>query len=234
MNVQDEMSDNEVLRAASECLSGMPMAKPPQVEAIMARGRGRRTRRTSAIAGLSAVAAGTALVLGLTGVLGPAMTPGTIRTTAFTLVSHANGTDTLTINPNELLDPTALQSDLQQYGIPAMVTSGSFCYSDPAPAGFSQVVSSYPAVASTSTPTAGAQPTITFDPSAMPSGAELSFAYFQLSSGPYSGEQEAEVALISTNSYSCTSTPPDPNSPPGHGQNDSIELLYGGPGASGS
>ena len=137
MNVHDEMSDNEVLRAASDSLSAIPMANPPDVEAIMARGRARRRHRLSAVAGLSAAAAaGTALVLGLTGVLGPARTSGTIRTASFTLVSNPNGTATLTISPKELLDPAALQSDLAQYGIPAKVTTGSFCSSDPAPACF--------------------------------------------------------------------------------------------------
>ena len=171
-------------------------------------------RRLSAVAGLSvaAAAAGTALALGLTGVLGPARTPGTIRTAAFTLASNSNGTATLTINPKELLDPAALQSDLAQYGIPAKVTSGSFCSSDPAPAGFSQVVSlNWP---STVTPRSGVQPTITIDPSAMPAGTELSVGYFQLSSGPAAGEQQADVVLIDTSSYTCTSTPPDPNGLP--------------------
>ena len=138
MNVHDEMSDNEVLRAASDSLSAIPMANPPDVEAIMARGRARRRHRLSAVAGLSVAAAavGTALVLGLTGVLGPARTSGTIRTASFTLVSNPNGTAALTISPKELLDPAALQSDLAQYGIPAKVTTGSFCSSDPAPAAF--------------------------------------------------------------------------------------------------
>jgi hypothetical protein len=233
MNVHDEMSDTEVLRAASDSLSGIPMASPPDVETIMARGHVRRTRRLSAVAGLSVAgaAAGTALALGLTGVLGPARTPGTIRTASFTLVSNSNGTATLTINPKELLDPAALQSGLAQDGIPAKVTSGSFCSSDPAPAGFSQVVSSYPAGPGTATPQSGVQPTITIDPSAMPAGAELSFGYFQLPSG----EQQADFVLIDTNSYTCTSTPPDPNGPPdGYGQSDSFGLLYGGPGPAGS
>ena len=66
---------------------------------------------------------------------------GTIQTAAFTLVSNANGTATLTINPQVLLEPGTLQRDLAQDGIPAMVTVGSFCSSDPAPAGFLQVVS---------------------------------------------------------------------------------------------
>ena len=183
---------------------------------------------------MAGAAAGTALALGLTGVLGPARTPGTIRTAAFTLVSNANGTATLTINPKELLDPAALQSDLAQFGIPAKVTSGSFCSSDPAPAGFSQVVSGQPAGPSTVTPQSGVHPTITIDPAAMPAGTELSVGYFQLSSGTYSGEQQADVVLIDTSSYTCTSTPPDPNGPPGgYGQSESIGLLYGGPGRAG-
>ena len=234
MNIHDELSDNEVLRTAADSLSAIPVASPPDVEAIMARGRARRARRLSAVAGVSVAgaAAGTALALGLTGVLGPARTPGTIRTASFTLASNANGTATLTINPKELLDPAALQSDLAQDGIPAKVTSGSFCSSDPHPAGFSQVVSvNWPSNASPS----GVQPTITIDPSAMPAGAELSVGYFQLSSGPAAGEQQADVVLIDTSSNTCTSTPPDPNGPPaGYGESDSLGLLYGGPGPAGS
>jgi hypothetical protein len=184
---------------------------------------------------VAGAAAGAALALGLTGMLGPARTPGTIRTASFMLASNPNGTATLTINPKELLDPTALQSDLAQYGIPAKVTSGSFCSSDPHPAGFSQVVSMQPAGPGTSTPQSGVQPTITIDPSAMPAGAELSVGYFQLGSGEDAGEQQADVVLIDSNSYACTSTPPDPNGPPeGYGQSDSLGLLYGAPGPAGS
>ena len=136
MNVHDEMSDSEVLRTASDSLCAMPIASPPTVAAITARGRARRRHRLSAIAGLSVAgaAAGTALVLGLTGVLGGTQAPATIRTASFTLVSNSNGTATLSISPKELLDPAALQSDLAQYGIPAKVTAGSLCTSDPAPA----------------------------------------------------------------------------------------------------
>ena len=232
MNVHDEMSDNEVLCAASDSLSALPVASPPDVEAIMARGRARRRRRLSAVASVSvAAAAGTALALGLTGVLGPARTPGTIRTVAFTLVSNSDGTATLTINPKELLDPAALQNDLAHYGIPAKVTSGSFCSSDPAPAGFSQVVPGQPAGSGTGTPQPVVQPTITIDPSAMPAGAELSIGYFQLSSG----EQQANVVLIDTSSYTCTSTPPDfPSPPAGSDESDSLGVRYSGPGPTGS
>jgi hypothetical protein len=237
MSGNDPMTDGAELRELRDSLSGVIMSERPRLETITARGRARRRHRVSAVAGLSVAgaAAGTALAIGLTGVLGPARTPGTIRTASFTLTSNSNGTATLTINPKELLDPAALQSDLAQYGIPAKVTSGSFCSSDPHPAGFSQVVSVQPAGPGTSTPQSGVQPTITIDPSAMPAGAELSVGYFQLSSGEYAGEQQADVVLIDSNSYACTSTPPDPNGPPdGYGQSDSLGLLYGGPGPAGS
>ena len=173
-----------------------------------------RKRRRAAVAGLlvTGAVAGTALTLGLFGVLGrapvhgsiPASAPAAIHTASYTLASYTNGTVSLTINPKELFDPTALQSDLARYGIPAKVTAGSFCSSDPEPAGFSQVVSVQPGGEFTAQAGTGQQPTITFDPSAIPAGAELSFGDFQLSTG----QQLATVALIDTSSYTCTSTPP--------------------------
>jgi hypothetical protein len=235
MSGNDQMIDGAELRELRDSLSGVAMPERPRLEAIMARGRARRRHRLSAVAGLSVAgaAAGTALAVGLTGVLGPARTPGTIRTAAFTLVSNSNGTATLTINPKELLDSAALQSDLARYGIPAKVTTGSFCSSDPAPAGFSQVVSSHPAGPFTATPQNGVHPTITINPAAMPAGTELSIGNFQLSSGGYAGQQQADFVLIDTSSYTCSSTPPDPNGlPAGYGPADGMGLLYGGHGRS--
>jgi hypothetical protein len=234
MSGNDQMIDGAELRELRDSLSGVAMPERPRLEAIMARGRARRRHGLSAVAGLSvAGAAGTALAVGLTGVLGPARTPGTIRTAAFTLVSNSNGTATLTINPKELLDPAALQSDLARYGIPAKVTTGSFCSSDPAPAGFSQVVSSHPAGPFTATPQNGVHPTITINPAAMPAGTELSIGNFQLSSGEYAGQQQADFVLIDTSSYTCSSTPLDPNGlPAGYGPADGMGLLYGGHGRS--
>ncbi len=79
------------------------------------------------------------------------------------------------------------------------------------------------------------QPTITIDPSQMPAGTELSVGYFQLTSGRAAGEQQANMSLINTSSYSCSSTPPDPNGlPDGYGPSDGIGLLYGGAGPAGS
>jgi hypothetical protein len=187
-------------------------------------------------AGITAGVASAAVVLGLglSGAFGPsaAHATRTIRTSTFTLTSYSDGTATLTLNPAELLNPTALQNDFQQYGIPAIVTSGSLCTSSPAPAGFSQAVTSPGPGTSEGTP-GGNQPTITIDPSAIPAGTKLSVGDFQLTSGQYSGSQQADFVLVDTNSYTCSNTPPDPNGmPAGYGQDDGIGVLYGGPGPS--
>jgi hypothetical protein len=210
------MNDNSVLDTVRDSLSAAKgtltethMNTP--LDTIVQRGRlARRRRRLVGLTGTAAVAASAALVVGLTGVAGSAPThsTGTIRTVAFTLVRHANGTATLTIKPNGLLHAATLQNDLQQDGIPAMVTSGSFCFSDPAPAGFSQVVSFYPrpTLGRFTTIPPGVQPTITFNPSAMPAGTELSFGIFQ----PSSGAQQADFALINSSAYTCSTSSTGP------------------------
>jgi len=194
------VNDDEVITAVREQRDKVHSHTP--VEEIISRGRTVRARRRipGAVMGLAAVAAaGTALAFGLTGGHGaaPARSTGTIRTTAFTLVEHANGTATLTINPNVLLKPRTLQSDLRRGGIPAMVTTGRFCSSHPSPAGFRQVV----------TGQRSSPDTMTINPAAMPAGTELSFGYFKLSSGQETG-QETVATLIDTNSYTCASTAP--------------------------
>jgi hypothetical protein len=220
MNDHDQLNDDAVLRELRDSLSGVITPERPRLEAIRARGRAHRRRRLTAIAGLSvaAAAAGAALVLGLTGVLGPAPArgAGTIRTAAFTLVRNADGTDALTIHPRVLFDPTTLQNDLARYGIPARVTTGSFCSSDPAPADLSQVMTSSPALQGNGGYQHLQDPTVTIDPAAMPAGSELSFGTFQVSTG-----QETAIALIDTNSYTCTSTAPTTLPPSG------ALLLYG-------
>jgi hypothetical protein len=193
------VNDDEVITAVREQRDKVHSHTP--VDQIISRGRTVRARRRipGAVAGLAVVAGGTALALGLTGVLGaaPARSTGTIRTTAFTLVEHADGTATLTINPDVLLETGILQSDLQHDGIRAMVTTGRFCFSDPGPAGFNQVV----------TGQRSSPDTMTINPAAMPAGTELSFGYFKLSSGKDTGQETADT-LIDTNSYTCTSAAP--------------------------
>jgi|HubBroStandDraft_5_1064220.scaffolds.fasta_scaffold16494_2 hypothetical protein len=172
---------------------------------------GRGHRRLTAGITVAAAAGSVLLGLGLSGSLGssPAARTGTIRTAAFTITRKANGTATLTINPQVLFDPSTLQSDLAHYGIPAKVTTGSFCSSDPAPSGFSQVVTFSPAFQGDSGQQHVQNPTVTINP-AMPAGTELSIGAFQVANG-----DNTALALINTNSYTCTSTAP--TTPPSSG-----------------
>ena len=150
-------------------------------------------------AGITAATAAAAVVLGLglSGAFGSAhaRATGTIRTAAFTLVEHANGTATLTINLRVLLEPSTLQSDLQQDGIPAIVTTSKFCSSDPTPVGFQQAVSG-----------PDGAPTVTINPAAMPAGTELSVGNFQYSST----STDTAIELVNTSSYTCSSALPTP------------------------
>jgi hypothetical protein len=175
-------------------------ARPPAAAEIIRLGdrRRRRSLTRQSLGGLSAagvVGAGVALGLGLTG-SASAHATGTIRTAAFTLVSNADGTATLTINNNVLFEPGTLQRDLAQDGIPAKVTVGIFCSSDPAPAAASRVVS-VPKIQP------GEEPTVTINPAEMPAGTELSFGNFQNANAG-----RTFLVLIDTDSYTCTSTAP--------------------------
>ena len=222
----DQLTDSPELRELRDALSGVAIPEPPRLDAITGRGRERRRHRRATVAGLSAtgVVAVTALALGVGGAFTPAAKPGTIRTAAYTLRHNPNGTDTLTLNPGELLNPAQLQRDFARYGIPAKVTAGSYCTSDPEPAGFSQAVSG--PGPGTWKAGSGQRPMMTIDPSQIPSGTELSVGYFQdTSASP--PQQQANMSLINTDSYSCSSTAPDMSQP--DTSNQDFGLVYGGP-----
>jgi hypothetical protein len=167
---------------------------------------GRGHRRLGAGLTAAAGAAAVTVGLGLSGILGsaPANGTGTIRTTAFTLVKHANGTATLTFSMQVAVEPGVLQRDLRRDGIPALITTGSFCNSASSQGSLGAVLLPGP-----SRDVAGPKPsrTLTINPAAMPAGTELSFGYFQLPSA-----QETAIALIEANSYTCTSAAPTPPS----------------------
>jgi hypothetical protein len=127
MNTHDGMSDTDVLSAARDSLSGMPVASPPDVEMIMARGRARRHRRRliPGMTGTLAVAAGAALAA-------TTLTPASHRATpqadprpaahlaAWTVTELADGDISVTIR--QLKDPAGLQGALRADGVPASVT----------------------------------------------------------------------------------------------------------------
>jgi hypothetical protein len=199
---------DDVLIQTRDALSAGPIAQPPPVEAILARSRGQRHRRRLAGLSVAGIAGVAALALGLAGVSGghsPARAGTTIRTAAFTLAENANGTATLTLTQDQVFNPGALQQALQQDGIPALVETGSYCSSSPAPPG--------PAWSATlslqlpdGTPVSPNQPVpsdavTVINPAAMPAGTELFFGYFNSTTTLMSG-------LIYTSSYTCSSNPP--------------------------
>ncbi len=198
----DQVTDSPELRALREALDGVELPARPPIDAIRTRGRARRPYGVPGPVGLAAAGAvaGAALTLAFAGALGddgashPAASattaagPRAIRTPAYTLISDTSGRVKLTINPAKLFQPAALQSDLARFGIPAKVTSGRYCTSNPAPAGFSRVV----------TFTARRHPTITIDPKAIRPGTELSVGRFRLRIA-----QAAMVGLIRTRHFAC-------------------------------
>jgi hypothetical protein len=203
---------DDVLLQARDALSGARMDTP--VEAILATGRSRRHHRRLAQLSAAVTASG-ALALGLATVIGsgtPAPAPGTIRTAAFTLARNANGTASLTLNQDQVFDPATLQQALARDGIPALVQTGTYCTSSPAPP--SRGVVSLQLPGGRPVPYAGRQTPVPPDavsvinPAAMAAGTELSFTY--------SNHDRVLVQdLIYTAAHACSSTPPAGASPAG-------------------
>ena len=91
-------------------------------------------------AGITAAAAGAALVLGLglSGVFGsgspsPARGTSQVRLAAFSVASNHDGTVTLILRRGVPFRPAALRRLLARHGVPALVKVGSYCYSNPPP-----------------------------------------------------------------------------------------------------
>jgi len=196
-----------VLLQARDAFSATRMETP--VETILATGRTRRHRRRL-VQLTAAAAAGGALALGLAVVVSsgsPAPAPQTIRTAAFTLARNANGTASLTLNQDQVFDPAALQQALSRDGIPALVQTGIYCSSTPAPPSSgvlsvqlpdgSPVGKSTPGHASPVPPDA----VTVINPAAMPAGTELSFTYSN-------HNHDLNAGLIYTAAHTCSSTPP--------------------------
>jgi hypothetical protein len=221
MNDDEHGSDTVLIQELRDSLSGLPTPERPPLAAVTSRGRAHQRRRRAGFAGLgvAGVAAGTALALGLAGVLGgaparstgptrtvaPARSTGTIRTADFILTSNANGTVTLRLTFSQLFNPAALQHAFRQDNIPALVKTGAYCSSNP-PAFVSGVVGKLfvlpPFFAGAGLWQPGPQGsglrgwTLVINPAAMPSGTELFVGY--LPAGLVTN-------LIYTSSYTCSS-----------------------------
>ena len=197
---------DDVLLQARDALSGARMETP--VEAILAEGRSRRRRRRLVQWSATGAAASGCLALGLAAVVGsgsPSPAPGTIRTAAFTLTRNANGTASLKLDQDQTFDPAALQQALARDGIPALVQTGIFCTSTPAPPSSGVVSVQLPD--GSPVPVTGRQSPVPPDaltlinPAAMPAGTELSFTYVN-------HDRVLTGSLIYTAAHTCSPTPP--------------------------
>jgi len=203
------MNEHDVMYQVRESFSGLRMDTP--VEQVWARSRARRRRRLAGLTAATAATAGAAAVITLT-VGGPApassghspsaspgsASPGSVRLAAFTVTNGPGDSTTLVLRKGALPDPGALRQALAQHGIPALVTVGSFCRTNPiAPVPFGQVVQP--------STLADGSDAIVINGQAMPSGSELSI-------GEFPGT--VRMSLIEEHApLSCFSTPGQPGQP---------------------
>ncbi len=228
MNHNEHPNETTLTQELRDALSAVAAPERPLLAAIASRGRAHRRRRLAGFAGLgvTGVAAGTALVLSLTGALGAAparstgpirtagpRSTGMIRTAAFTIVANANGTSTLTLTASQVLDPATLQHALAQHGIPALVKTSTYCSSNPA-APDPASVGVLTVQLANGTPVPGQAPAVkarasflppatvtVINPAAMPAGTELFFDYVNSDHGLF-------FDLIYTSSYTCSNGQP--------------------------
>jgi hypothetical protein len=201
MNVHDEMSDADVLRAAADSLSTIPMPSAPDAAAIITAGRARRRRRMTGLS-IAGTAAVTVVALGLSGSLGSASHqpnhPVHARLAAWTVAKQADGDITVTIS--QLENPAGLQSTLRADGVPASVTfSGQ---QNPACTGYPGAGGNPALPASIVTHQDSTGDTMTISPSAIPSGAGLQISSTNDPNAPGPGFQVG-VSLVQA-SQQCT------------------------------
>jgi hypothetical protein len=235
MNYDGNPNDTVLTIELREALSELALPERPPLTTITTMGRVHQRRRLGGFAGLgvTVAAAGTALALALTAAFNaaPARSPNAIRSTApahsagtsarairtpaFILTSNVNGTDTLTLTMSQMLDPATLQQALTEDGKPALVKSGTYCTSNPAPpdpvsAGVLSIQS--PAGSPDETVPAPSGPTpsqvnqmaahtvTVINPAALPSGTELFFGYSRTDNAVFTD-------LIDISSYTCGNAP---------------------------
>ena len=191
MNDNDELTERVVLSTVRDSMSLLPLPTAPHVETITARARARRQRRVGglSIAGAGAFAALAVSLLGGSGGAVPAAQHGNaaqhhaapVQLTAFSVVTGADGSTTLTLYPGEVANPSAVRRALAEHGIPALVTAGQFCQNGTLPGwpGIDHVATlSATGLQHAPSGRAGGM-TVVIHGSAIPSGAKLSIGYRQ-------------------------------------------------------
>lgn len=192
---------DDVICLVRDGLSGVDM--DTAVDEIFARGRVRRRRQLSGLTA-AATAAGAATVMTLT-IGGPATVPsahpspaagrGSAGLAAFTVTSGPGDSTTLTMRKGiqYRLNPSALRKALAEHGIPALVTVGKICSTQPGKSPELQQIARRQKLADGSV-------LIIIDGSKVPAGSRLSIGYFQ---------ELTLMSLVKDGSpLNCTSNPP--------------------------
>jgi hypothetical protein len=163
--------DTDLEHKIRESVSGLHMQTP--VETILDNARHKRSsQRTLVSAGATVGCIAIALAaLGITATRPTGRTPRA-QLAAFTLSNGPVGSTTLTFRKGSQyrLDPNALRRALADRGIPALVTVGQACDTNPEPDGLDNVVTTYRQ--------SDGSVFTTINPTAIPAGAELSIGYF--------------------------------------------------------
>jgi hypothetical protein len=185
-------------------------------------------RRPSVRAGLvagTAAAAATAAALGVPALTHQAASPGTgfspkpgsvhIRTAAFTVTSHADGTIHVTWDKSKYFqDRTGLQQALRAAGFPVLVKEGVFC-KGPHDNGHLNPSGVGPGVGRVmkGERQAGGTVSFVFTPSAMPAGDELFIGYLSPSqlAVTHGSPGSVERLVPAGGPLTCTAQPPPPN-----------------------
>jgi hypothetical protein len=175
--------ETQLRRHLARTAAGLPDAEGAR-QRLLGRDYGPRTANRKLTAAITAAAAAAvAAGLSLSGVFSAASPAA-----AFTLVTNANGTMTLTLNTEQFGNPDRLEQALQQHGVPAVVNVGSFCSSNPQPPDNGAI-------------DAVSKAELVINPAALPAGTKLSFGYFPQS-------RSLEETMIYDNAYTCADSPP--------------------------
>ena len=167
-------NDNDMLSPLREALSGLHMHTP--VDAILRRAAAQRRKRRAALGATVAASGSAAAVLVAAGVGSPGHAPPAHSSgpqlAAFTVTSGPGGATSLTLRKGGQwqVNAAALRQALAEHDIPALVTVGKSCDTNPEPAGLDQVI--------TSNRQTDGNVDVIFNPKALPPGAEISIGLF--------------------------------------------------------
>ena len=166
-------SDTDLEHQVRDSVHDLHMQTPVETIIDNAR-RQQRTRLTrlsaAAVVGCAAIALA---AIGLTATDHESARTPNAQLAAFSLTDGPAGSTSLTLHKGAQyrLDPDALRRALGDHGIPALVTVGKSCDTNPEPDGLDQVVTAYRQ--------SSGDVFITINPTAIPAGAELSIGYFR-------------------------------------------------------